>query len=280
MKMTASFNVSEIRYRENLLFALLSVLGYLFGARELNAVGILRCVLFAASVYALVCAVRSLGERRPQKEKGDSKGTPKDQGKTVIGFLLFSFVIVIFFFTKIFWIWLTVLVLLGCYFSGWIKLKQTPVVSTMVFFSITVLLFVSGYAVEYSIDANAFLFAIYFGVLFAAGQLVGEIIEHNFDLAKKQNSNVVVFGPERVSRFSFCLFAGAFIYLMMLTVAGLVMPVYSLPFLFAFLFQVLVFLKLSKGPLGQRALVFQFAYRALYGIAAVIFVVLRFAFSI
>ena len=274
--MAASLNTAGIRYRENLLFALLSVLGYLFGARELNVVGILKCLVFAANMYALCCAMRYFG----QQINSHSEKPVKDQKKIAFALLVFSLSVTFLVFMKVFWMWFAALVLCAAYFSDWTKIKNTPVASTFVFFCLAVVLFAGGYGVEFSIDANAFIFSIYFGILFAAGQLVGEIIEHNFDVAKERNSNVTIFGAAKVSRFSFSLFAGAFVYLMMLTVAGLVMPVYSLPFLIAFLLQAIVFLKPGKVSLTQRAMLFQFAYRSLYGIAAVVFVVFRFVFSL
>lgn len=277
--MTSSLITRKANLRGNLILAAVPALGFLFGAPKVSPNDLFQCLLFAVTFYLLFAAVRLLEVGAfPTPENGDAP--PASAIPLLLLFLGASFLLTLLFFKTLFLYWLIVLGLAAAYYSGFTRFQYVPILSTITFFAVHLFAFAAGYGAVQGINLNGFIFGIYFALVFAAGQLVGEVaaIEDNPSLAK--GSNADTFGSGRVLRFSFGVFGFAFVYLVVLCVARSNLFIHLAPFLIAFFAQSVLYLKLQGKADGQRAQIYQYGYRVIYSLAAAGYLVIRLVMTV
>lgn len=266
------------RFRKNLVLAALPFIGFCFGTGVMTAGRTVRAAAVSLSIFLMLSAVRLFQDRGMSVLAGDQKPEIKDKSLAQV-FLLASFALVFVFCRHVLFYWFLSFILSAGYFSDFGKLRQVPVLSTIIFFTLSLLMFSIGFGASAYINLNTFLFGIYFALIFSAGQLNGEVARANFDFALKHGSNALTFGKNKVSAFSFFLFTCGFVYLLSLIFGNVMSIKTGLPFILAYLIQLGIYIKLRKASDSQNAMVFQFSYRVIYAVACIVFFAMRLPFA-
>ncbi|MFA6094100.1 MAG: UbiA family prenyltransferase [Elusimicrobiota bacterium] len=148
-----------------------------------------------------------------------------------------------------------------------IFLKAVPFASSLVHFSAGTAYYLFGRLMKSPLDAAGLLIGVYFGLLYAAGHLNHEALDHEADLRAGLRTHAVLFGPERVLLAALVLIALSSLYLLSLCRGGWApRPMLSVAAA-AVLAYIGLFLSLRKGGLvPARLRDFRFAYRSLYAV--------------
>lgn len=253
---------SQSKIRKNLIIASLAILGYLFGATDIG---------ISKVFYGIICALiftLMISWIRLWEEPKSNSFPPLMSALLLLALPLF---LLRLFFDGIILSTLIALALAVAYYTSFINFKSRALLSTLTFFAMTLFIFIAGYGAACQVDPNAFIFGIYFALIFAAGQLVGEIVDFSFDQTLDVGSNARTFGLERVSSFSFMLFSIATAYLLILLVSHMIDIISAAPFLAAYAVLAIIFIKMKTVADPQNAIVFQLGYRVLFGLASFAF---------
>jgi len=256
----------QSKFKKNLIIISPVILGYLFGTSELSIRNLFFLAILSLAFLLLISWVRLW-------ETPETTVMPLFTGILVL--LAAPLFILWVMFDHVLCTGIITLVLAFVFYADFINFKSRAVLSTVTFFVMVVIIFAAGYGAAAGINPNAFIFGIFFGLLFAAGQLAGEIIDFNFDQAMNNNSNAHAFGLEKISGFSKTLFFIATGYLLVLMISAMVNPAGGLPFLIALFLLGIILYKMKNIADPQNALVFQTAYRALFALASLTFFIVK-----
>jgi len=154
--------------------------------------------------------------------------------------------------------------------------KALPIAGTSIHFVGGVLQLLLGYVVIKDFSLHGIMGSVYFALIFAAGHLNHEVKDYDADLEANLRTNAVIFGPKRMLRVAFFLFTVAFIYLLTITLIGVLTIKETWPFLATYpihlFFHVKMKLNLGKKTFDRG---YQRNYRLLFVIAGVILLITK-----
>jgi 4-hydroxybenzoate polyprenyltransferase len=160
--------------------------------------------------------------------------------------------------------WLLILANWTIYSHPALYAKGKPIAGSLVHFAGGVLQFLLGYAAVRPLDRRAAALGVYFALAFAAGHLNHEVMDFEPDRAAGLRTNAVAFGPRRMFAVAFGIFALAFAYLLVLTIAGWISWRYSWPYLAIFFPHLLLHARATAGEWTGYDRTYQAVYRALF----------------
>ena len=261
----ATSNAPELTIYRALSLTAVPFVAYLFGASSLSLGSLFGAVIFGLAMLLLFLAVQIL--------EPEGYLTASGKSRPVLVLTLGSLLFILLFYRQASLMWALTFHLCLAYTVLPIRLKRVPVLSTLTAFTIVLLAFGTGYGAAREINANAFLIGFYFALIYAAAHLINEITELNFDTASRSPSSARTFGPERVLMFSFIIASFAFVYMLLLAMAKIILWKYAVVFLLVLPVQGLLFMRMKMDE--QGILVYHFLNRVLYGLALLAFVILR-----
>ncbi len=251
--MDLSKHIKNYRYAEVLLMSGFSVIGLFFSANSFSELFSFRSIFFALTIFIFFISIYSsnsffgyvydLSNPRLVGPKYVKKKS------YLLSFILTFFIsLTFFYFLRPEFLFLALIsFVLWFYYSFPVHgAKATPIAGTCVHFITQIIHFHIGYLLFSNYSWTSFGVSIYFGLLFSAGHLHHEVIDYEADKSKEIKTNAVFFGRRATFVASSFLFLASillWIYLFSFAMIGITTFV---PFLFAFLLQLLLIFPLLR----------------------------------
>lgn len=280
--------LKTIRALESTLMCGFPLIGTLFAVRE-PSWGVGFTVLrFLIATYGLVIYVYVLNSwggieaDRRNARLGDhpvltGEVTPNQLRAVFFTGLAVSFFLYLIWLPQCFPIAFSIMCVWTIYSHPDILAKAKPVYGNLVHFAGGILQFLLGWVFLSPITWQAFLLAVYFAGIFAAGHLNHEVMDHDADKEMGLATNAVVFGPRRMLNVAFGFFTFWAIYLALVSAAGFAPWRWSAPFLVIFPIHVIAFKTMLPSKEGVYSRSYQKVYRILYVSAGAVVLIERFA---
>jgi len=154
--------------------------------------------------------------------------------------------------------------------------KYRPVLGTVIHFLGQGIHFQMGYSVLDRTSFSSILVSIYFSLLFSAGHLNHELIDHDPDRKMNVNTGAVYFGKKIWERVSFSVFTFSTLYLLTLSMFRITDIMLNWPFIFAGTVHIAYRLMFCRNDLSkERFLNERRFYRLAYFTAGIFFIVMK-----
>ena len=276
--------LKTLRFFEAFLMTGFFMIAMIFAVPELTLHVFGRSVLTFFAVYFLILSIYAFNAFCGKKYDFINERLAFLQNTHPANYFVFSFlffivsVFLFLFIDKSLLFYVVAIEFLWIVYSlPFIGLKNFPFVGTALHFITQILHFNLVFAVFAPVSLNSVLISIYFALLFAAGHLHHEVIDHEADLKSSIKTGAVIFGLRVVSNLSFSVFTFTSFYITVLYILNIIPLFVVLPLVVAFLFHLMFFLKThSKFPNDSLSrLYYQKAYRFFYFFGCVVIVVMK-----
>ena len=278
MKQLSAF-IKSARFAEVSILLGFPMIGLFFAFGSVEQLFSLPVFLFAAAIFSLFTAIYAFnGFAGTEDDKHNSRladlaGKRRSFIVTLAVSLLFS--LALFFLIKpVLALFSAVSFLLWCVYSFPKKgFKYRPIFGTLIHFVGQIIHFLMGCAVLAPIDKLSAAVSVYFALLFSAGHINHELIDHDADEKAGTKTGAVCFGVSSWEKVSFALFSLAALYISALSVIEKEFISLFFPFITAgiihIIFKICTFKKDSNQAkfLEERRF-----YRILYFAAGIVFI--------
>ena len=158
------------------------------------------------------------------------------------------------------------IVILNYLYSGEkVFLKSVPVVSTMIHGVGASLGFLLGYGYMGYLDFTGVSFAVYFGIIYAAGHLNHEISDLDSDKLSGIPTNADLLGKKKAYILSFVLFSFSFVYIILLSVSHVLPQTIIVGVMIAYPVYSYYFWRTLYSPLSYESMInFRQKYRFIF----------------
>jgi len=278
MKHIAAF-IKSARFAEVSILLGFPMIGLFFAFESAEQLLSLPVFLFIAAIFSLFTAIYAFNGLAGSKDDihnsrlSDLKG--KKTSFIVTLAVSLSISLLLFFLIKpLLALFSAVSFLLWCVYSFPEKgFKYRPVLGTLIHFIGQIIHFMMGCAVLKPLDGVSFAASVYFALLFSAGHINHELIDHDADEKAGIRTGAVCFGVRAWEKVSFVLFSLAAFYIAALAVAQPGLIAICLPFAAAGAVHILFKICTLKKPAGQpKFLKERSFYRILYFVAGITFI--------
>ena len=281
MKHVSSF-IKSARFAEVSILLGFPMIGLFFAFTSPDQLFSLPVFLFAAAIFSLFTAIYAFnGFAGTEDDKHNSRladlaGKRRSFIVTLVVSLLVS--LLIFFLIKpVLAAFSAVSFLLWCVYSFPKKgFKYRPILGTLIHFVGQIIHFLMGYTVLAPIDKGGAAASIYFALLFSAGHINHELIDHDADEKSGIKTGAVCFGVSSWEKVSFALFLTAALYISALCVIEKELAAVCFPFIIAGIIHIIFKICTLKKPAIQaKFLEERRFYRILYFAAGIVFIAAR-----
>ena len=274
--------IKSARFAEVSILLGFPMIGLFFAFQSADQLIQLPVFLFAAAIFALFTAIYAFNglagteDDKHNSRLSDLKGVKNSFIATLIVSLILS--LALFFLIKPVLAALSALsFLLWCIYSFPKKgFKYRPILGTLIHFAGQILHFLMGYTVLAPVDGRSAAVAVYFALLFSAGHINHELIDHDADEKAGTKTGAVCFGVPAWEKVSFALFLLSALYISALSALEKELLPVCFPFIIAgtihIIFKICSF---KKAPLQAKFLAERSFYRILYFAAGVAFIAAR-----
>ena len=278
MKQVSAF-VKSARFAEISILLGFPMIGLFFAFKSVGELVSPPVFLFAAAIFSLFTAIYAFNGFAGietdfhNSRLSDLKGKKTSFILTLAVSLVVS--LVLFFLIKpALALFAVVSFLLWCVYSFPKKgFKHRPVLGTLIHFVGQTIHFLMGYAVLAPIDGGSAAAAVYFALLFSAGHINHELIDHDADEKAGTRTGAVCFGVKTWEKVSFILFLIATIYISALSMLKKELLLICLPFMIAGIAHIIFKICTFKKPSEQaKFLAERSFYRILYFAAGILFI--------
>ena len=281
MKQVSAF-IRSARFAEISILLGFPMIGLFFAFRSPEELVSLPVILFAAAIFSLFTAIYAFNGLAGMETDFHNSRLADLKGKrtSFIVTLAISLVvsIVLFFLIRpALAAFSAVSFLLWCIYSFPKKgFKYRPVLGTLIHFVGQTIHFLMGYAVLAPLDKAGATAAVYFALLFSAGHINHELIDHDADEKAGIRTGAVCFGVKTWEKVSFFLFLLAALYISALSVIEKeLLPICS-PFIIAGIIHMIFKICNFKKPSEQiKFLTERSFYRVLYFAAGIAFILAK-----
>ena len=271
--------IKSARFAEVSILLGFPMIGLFFAFKSADQLLSLPVFLFAAAIFALFTAIYAFnGLSGIESDLHNSRLSDlKGKRTSFIVTLAVSLVIslLLFFLIKpVLALFSAVSFLLWCIYSFPEKgFKYRPVLGTLIHFVGQIIHFLMGYTVLAGIDGGSAAVSVYFALLFSAGHINHELIDHDADEKAGTRTGAVCFGVRSWEKVSFALFLLAAVYISALSAIEKELFPVCLPFIIAgiihIIFKICTF---KKAPVQTKFLAERSFYRILYFTAGMAFI--------
>jgi len=278
MKQLSAF-IKSSRFAEVSILLGFPMIGLFFAFRSVDQLLSLPVFLFAAAVFSLFTAIYAFnGLAGTEDDKHNSRladlaGKRRSFIVTLAVSLLLS--LLLFFLIKpVLSLFSAVSFLLWCLYSFPKKgFKYRPILGTLIHFAGQIIHFLMGYTVLAPLDKESAAVSIYFALLFSAGHINHELIDHDADEKAGTRTGAVCFGVSSWEKVSFVLFTLAAIYISVLSAVEKELPALCFPFIIAGMIHIIFKICTYKRPSEQaKFLEERRFYRILYFASGIVFI--------
>ena len=281
MKQLSAF-IKSARFAEVSILLGFPMIGLFFAFKSADQLVSLPVFLFAAAIFSLFTAIYAFnGLAGMETDFHNSRLSDLKERKTSFIITLavsLSLSLVIFFLIKpALSLFAAVSFLLWCVYSFPKKgFKYRPVLGTLIHFAGQIIHFLMGYAVLAPLDSGSEAAAVYFALLFSAGHINHELIDHDADEKAGIRTGAVFFGVQTWEKVSFVLFLLAALYISALSLFRKELLLICFPFIIAGIIHIIFKICNFKKPSGQtKFLAERSFYRILYFAAGIIFILAK-----
>ena len=274
--------IKSARFAEVSILLGFPMIGLFFAFRSAEELLSRPVFLFAAAIFALFTAIYAFNGLAGiesdihNSRLSDLKGKRTSFIVTLAISLTLS--LVLFFLIKpVLALFSLISFILWCIYSFPKKgFKYRPVLGTLIHFVGQIVHFLMGYTVLAQIDKGSVAAAVYFALLFSAGHINHELIDHDADEKAGTGTGAVCFGVRKWEKVSFVLFLLAAIYITALAFAEKGMLLIYLPFTVAgFIHVIFKICTMKKAPEQAKFLTERSFYRILYFASGVLFILAK-----
>ena len=259
--------LSNLRVKEVMLMTGFFSIGIFFGVENLEQLWQPKVVIGFISVFFLFLGIYAFNGLCGFKEDKDNPRLSFSLNKNFFYasvILLKTLSLLGFYFLGPLFFKLAIISMLLWIYYSWPKYgaKYVPIAGSLVHFVTQIIHFLLGYLLLKDISLLAVLVSLYFSLLFVAGHLNHELIDHEADKLKKIKTNAVYFGPENGQMASILIFGMSFLYSILIIFFYRETILFFIPFQLAFVAQLFIYFKKYKSQFD--ALKFRGIYRSLY----------------
>lgn len=278
MKQLAAF-IKSARFAEVSILLGFPMIGLFFAFKSADQLVSLPVILFATAIFSLFTAIYAFnGFAGTEDDKNNSRlADLAGERLSFIITLAVSLVLslILFFLIKpVLALFSAVSFLLWCVYSFPKKgFKYRPVLGTLIHFVGQIIHFLMGYAVLAPLDKGSALVSVYFALLFSAGHINHELIDHDADEKSGIKTGAVCFGVSAWEKVSFALFALAALYISALSLTYRELLQVCFPFVTAgFIHIIFKICTLKNASVQTKFLKERRFYRILYFAAGILFI--------
>lgn len=278
MKRISAF-IKSARFAEVSILLGFPMIGLFFAFRSADQLISLPVFLFAAAIFSLFTAIYAFNGLAGIDEDGENDRLADLAGRrrSFIATLAVSLVLslVLFFLIKpVLAVFSAVSFLLWCIYSFPKKgFKYRPVLGTLIHFVGQIIHFLMGYAVLAPVDGGSAAASVYFALLFSAGHINHELIDHDADEKAGTRTGAVCFGVKAWEKVSFALFLIAALYISALSLIERELLPICFPFIIAGIIHIVFKIcTLKKVSAQAKFLEERSFYRVLYFAAGLLFI--------
>lgn len=278
MKQLSAF-IKSARFAEVSILLGFPMIGLFFAFKSVDQLVSLPVFLFAAAIFSLFTAIYAFnGLAGTEDDKHNSRlADLAGKRRSFIVTLAVSLVLslILFFMIKpLLAVFSAISFLLWCVYSFPKKgFKYRPVLGTMIHFFGQIIHFLMGYTVLAPLDKGSAAASLYFALLFSAGHINHELIDHDADEKAGTRTGAVCFGVSAWEKVSFALFLIAALYISALSLIEKELLLTCFPFIIAgiihTIFKTCTFKKVS---MQAKFLEERHFYRILYFAAGIVFI--------
>jgi 4-hydroxybenzoate polyprenyltransferase and related prenyltransferases len=281
MKQLSAF-IKSARFAEVSILLGFPMIGLFFAFKSADQLISLPVFLFTAAIFSLFTSIYAFNGLAGietdfhNSRLSDLKGKKTSFIITLAVSLALSFIL--FFLIKpALALFAALSFLLWCVYSFPKKgFKYRPVLGTLIHFAGQIIHFLMGYAVLAPIDEGSAAVAVYFALLFSAGHINHELIDHDADDKAGIRTGAVCFGVQTWEKVSFALFLLAALYISALSLLKKELLVICFPFIIAGIIHIIFKICTFKKPSGQTKFLSERSfYRILYFAAGIAFITAR-----
>ena len=278
MKQVSAF-IKSARFAEVSILLGFPMIGLFFAFKSAGQLVSLPVFLFAAAIFSLFTAIYAFnGLAGTEDDKHNSRladlaGKRRSFIVTIAVSLVIS--IVLFLLIKpVLAAFSVVSFLLWCVYSFPKKgFKYRPLLGTLIHFIGQIIHFLMGYAVLAPVDEKSAAASVYFALLFSAGHINHELIDHDADEKSGIRTGAVCFGVSAWEKISLALFTLAACYISALSVLEKELLKVCFPFIIAGIIHIIFKICTFKKPSAQaKFLEERHFYRILYFAAGIVFI--------
>ncbi len=282
MNKLSSF-IKSSRFAEVSILLGFPMIGLFFASQSASQLVSLPVILFAAAIFSLFTAIYAFNglagieDDFHNSRLSDLKGKRTSFIVTLVVSLSIS--LVLFFLIKpALSLFSLVSFTLWCIYSFPKKgFKYRPVLGTLIHFAGQIIHFMMGCAVLRPLDAESWAASVYFALLFSAGHINHELIDHDADEKAGIRTGAVCFGVGTWEKVSFFLFSLAAFYIAALAFAKPGLLAICLPFACAGTVHIVFKICTLKKPSGQSKFLKERSfYRIVYFVAGILFILVKF----
>ena len=278
MKHVSAF-IKSARFAEVSILLGFPMIGLFFAFTSPEQLLSLPVFLFAAAIFSLFTAIYAFnGFAGTEDDKHNSRlsdlaGKRRSFIVTLVVSLLVS--LVLFFLIKpVLAVFSAVSFLLWCVYSFPKKgFKYRPFLGTLIHFIGQIIHFLMGYTVLAPLDKGSAAASVYFAILFSAGHINHELIDHDADEKSGIKTGAVSFGVSSWEKVSFALFLTAALYISALSLIEKELLPICFPFIIAGIIHIIFKIcRFKKAPIQAKFLEERHFYRILYFVAGILFI--------
>ena len=278
MKQLAAF-IKSARFAEVSILLGFPMIGLFFAFTSPDQLFSLPVILFAAAIFSLFTAIYAFnGLAGTEDDKHNSRlsdlaGKRRSFIVTLVVSLLLS--LILFFLIKPVLAAFSALsfLLWGIYSFPKKGFKYRPVLGTLIHFIGQIIHFLMGYAVLAPVDKGSAAASVYFALLFSAGHINHELIDHDADEKSGIKTGAVRFGVSAWEKVSFLLFLTAALYISALSMIEKELLPVCFPFITAgFIHIIFKICTFKKASVQTKFLEERLFYRILYFAAGIVFI--------
>lgn len=278
MKQLSAF-IKSARFAEVSILLGFPMIGLFFAFKSADQLISPPVFLFAAAIFSLFTAIYAFnGLAGTEDDKHNSRladlaGKRRSFIMTLVVSLIIS--LVLFFLIKpVLAAFSAVSFLLWCVYSFPKKgFKYRPILGTMIHFIGQIIHFLMGYTVIAPLDKGSAAASVYFALLFSAGHINHELIDHDADEKSGIKTGAVCFGVSAWEKVSFALFTLAALYISLISVIEKELMTICFPFTIAGIIHIIFKICTFKKPaLQAKFLEERHFYRILYFAAGIVFI--------
>ncbi len=221
MKKLSAF-IKSARFAEVAILLGFPMIGLFFAFESLPQLFSASVFLFAFGIFSLFSAIYAFNGLAGMDDDSHNARLSdlKNRKKSFIATLVVALSASLVFFFMIRFelaVFAVISFLLWCVYSFPKKgFKYRPVLGTLIHFAGQIIHFLMGCAVLKPLDTGCFAASVYFAILFSAGHINHELIDHDADEKAGIRTGAVCFGVKKWEKVSFFLFATAAVYIIML----------------------------------------------------------------
>lgn len=282
MKQLYAF-IKSARFAEVSILLGFPMIGLFFAFKSADQLFSPDVFLFVLAIFALFTAIYAFNGFAGSKDDIHNSRLSDLKGKR-ISFIVtlavsLSVSLLIFFFIRPeLAVFALISFILWCVYSFPKKgFKYRPVLGTLIHFAGQIIHFLMGYAVLAPVDSTSAAASVYFALLFSAGHINHELIDHDADEKAGIRTGAVCFGVKTWEKVSFALFLLAALYISALSLLKKELLLICFPFIIAGIIHIIFKICTFGKPSGQAKFLSERSfYRTAYFAAGICFIAAKF----